>query len=105
MRAQKETEDKAVEVITAKKGQKRAKELKALSYVECSAKDLSSVNNVFAEALRTVIDREKKKKAKERKAWKKEEELERKEEEKIAKLQAKAKEKEEKEKAKLSAKQ
>eukprot|EP01102_Stenamoeba_stenopodia_P016336 TRINITY_DN569_c0_g2_i1.p1 TRINITY_DN569_c0_g2~~TRINITY_DN569_c0_g2_i1.p1 ORF type:complete len:241 (+),score=77.65 TRINITY_DN569_c0_g2_i1:382-1104(+) len=105
VRTQKEAEDKSVEVITTKKGQKRAKELKALNYVECSAKDLASVNNVFVEALRTVIDREKKKKAKERKAWKKEEELERKEEEKMAKLQAKAKEKEEKEKAKLAAKQ
>lgn len=93
------------DVITAKKGQKRAKELKALGYVECSAKDLASVNNVFVEALRTVVEREKKKKAKERKAWKKEEEQERREEEKLAKLQAKAREKEEKEKAKLAAKQ
>jgi len=70
--------DKSVEVISSKKGQKRSKELKAQSYVECTSKDPSSVNNVFVEAIRVVLEREKKAKLKDKKNWKKEEEMEKK---------------------------
>jgi len=58
--------EKSTDVISFKKGQKRAKELKALGYLECSAKDPQSVNQVFVEALKVALDR--KKKAKDRKA-------------------------------------
>jgi small GTP-binding protein len=67
--------DKSQELISYKKGLKRAKELKAQAYVECTSKDPASVNNVFIEAIRVVLDREKKMKQKDRKNWKKEEEM------------------------------
>jgi len=70
--------DKTVEIISTKKGLKRSKELKAQNYVECSSKDISSVNNVFIEAIRVVLERERKRKLKDKKQWKKEEEIERK---------------------------
>jgi small GTP-binding protein len=62
--------DKSVEMINSKKGQKRAKELKAQTYVECTSKDPASVNNVFVEAIRVVLEREKKMKQKDKKKWK-----------------------------------
>jgi len=70
--------DKSVEIISTKKGQKRAKELKALNYVECTSKSPQSVNNVFVEAIRVVMEKERKRKIKDKKNLKKEEELERK---------------------------
>jgi len=69
--------DKSVEIISTKKGQKRSKELKAQNYVECTSKDPQSVNNVFIEAIRVVLERERKRKLKDKKNWKKEEEIER----------------------------
>jgi len=69
--------DKSVEIITPKKGQKRAKELKALNYVECTSKDPHSVNNVFLEAIRVIMERDRKRKLKDKKNAKKEEDLER----------------------------
>ncbi len=38
------------------KGKKRAKEIKAKAYLECSAKDIVSVNEVFAAAIRVIMD-------------------------------------------------
>eukprot|EP01104_Vermistella_antarctica_P000503 TRINITY_DN10664_c0_g1_i1.p1 TRINITY_DN10664_c0_g1~~TRINITY_DN10664_c0_g1_i1.p1 ORF type:complete len:287 (+),score=107.73 TRINITY_DN10664_c0_g1_i1:322-1182(+) len=76
------------EIIDTKKGNKRAKELKALNYVECSAKNIESVNNVFREAIRVIMDRELKRKIKERKAWKKEEKKTQKLEARLAKRDA-----------------
>jgi len=70
--------DKSVEIISAKKGQRRAKELKAQSYVECTSKDSQSVNNVFIEAIRVILDRERKQKMKNQKNWKREQEMEQK---------------------------
>jgi len=61
---------KSVEMINSKKGQKRAKELKAQTYVECTSKDPASVNNVFVEAIRVVLEREKKMKQRDKKKWK-----------------------------------
>jgi small GTP-binding protein len=82
--------DKSVEIINAKKGQKRAKELKAQTYVECTSKDPASVENVFVEAIRVVLEREKIKKLKDKKNWKKEEEMEKKIKAKIDKQKGKA---------------
>jgi len=70
--------EKSVEIISTKKGQKRAKELKAENYVECTSKNPQSVNNVFVEAIRVIMERERKRKIKDKKNAKKEEELERK---------------------------
>jgi len=83
--------DKNQEIINFKKGQKRAKELKAQSYVECSSTNPASVNNVIIEAIHVVLDREKKLKQKDRKNWKKEEEMAAKLSKKQAKLQGKNK--------------
>jgi small GTP-binding protein len=77
--------DSGVEIISAKKGQKRAKELKAHTYVECTSKDPASVNNVFVEAIRVILERERKRKIKDKKNWKKEEEMEK----KVKKMQEK----------------
>jgi len=64
--------------LTSKRVKKRCKELKAQTYVECTSKDPISVNNVFVEAIRVVLDREKKLKSKDKKNWKKEQEMEQK---------------------------
>merc|ERR1711988_33346 len=77
------------EQISTKKGQRRARELKAITYVECSAKDINSVGNVFKEAIRYIIDRDNKRKAKDRKAWKKEEKQIQKAQKYLEKQQAK----------------
>eukprot|EP01100_Stratorugosa_tubuloviscum_P000904 TRINITY_DN11_c0_g1_i1.p1 TRINITY_DN11_c0_g1~~TRINITY_DN11_c0_g1_i1.p1 ORF type:complete len:230 (-),score=117.38 TRINITY_DN11_c0_g1_i1:84-773(-) len=79
----------APDVISTKKGQKRAKELKAMGYVECSARSIESVNTVFVEAIRVILEREKKRREKIAKAWKKEEAQEKKMEAKLAKMQSK----------------
>jgi small GTP-binding protein len=68
--------DKSIEMIDNKKGQKRSKELKAQTYVECTSKDPLSVNNVFVEAIRVVLDREKRLKKLDKKNLKKEQEME-----------------------------
>jgi len=83
--------DKSQEIINTKKGQKRAKELKAQAYVECTSKVPASVNNVFIEAIRVVLDKEKKLRQKDRKNWKKEEEMAAKIREKQKKVQQKGK--------------
>jgi len=48
--------EKNKEPISSKEGKKRAKEIKAKAYVECNAKDLNSVNEVFRTALKIVMD-------------------------------------------------
>jgi len=48
--------EKNKEPITAKMGKKRAKEIKAKAYLECTAKDLTSVNEVFRSAIKIVMD-------------------------------------------------
>jgi len=63
-------------MIDNKKGQKRSRELKAQTYVECTSKDPLSVNNVFVEAIRVVLDREKKMKVKDKKNLRREQEME-----------------------------
>mmetsp|Transcript_37477 Transcript_37477/g.94166 ORF Transcript_37477/g.94166 Transcript_37477/m.94166 type:complete len:254 (-) Transcript_37477:183-944(-) len=88
------TKEELKDAIDAKKGKARAKELKARSYVECTAKDNDSVCNVFREAIRIITDRDAKRREKDRKMWKKEEAKEKKMEEKINKMMAKQKLKE-----------
>jgi len=48
--------EKNKEPISSKEGKKRAKEIKAKAYVECNAKELSTVNEVFRTALKIVMD-------------------------------------------------
>jgi len=79
--------DNSSEIIDHKKGAKRAKELKAQTYIECTSKDPQSVNNVFIEAIRVIMERERKRKQKDKKNLKKEEEMEK----KLKKIQDKKK--------------
>jgi len=89
-------QDKDKKPISTKEGQKRAKEIKAKEYIECSAKDVASVNNVFRSAVKFLIDPEKERKKVIAKLAKKEDEQEKKDEVKILKLQKKMEEKERK---------
>jgi len=72
--------------LPAKEGVKRAKEIKAHSYVECTSRDPASVGKVVMDAVAIVIDVDKQRKAKHEKQYKQE----LKKEEKDAKKQAKA---------------
>eukprot|EP01094_Clydonella_sp_ATCC50884_P004857 TRINITY_DN13853_c0_g1_i1.p2 TRINITY_DN13853_c0_g1~~TRINITY_DN13853_c0_g1_i1.p2 ORF type:complete len:289 (-),score=118.64 TRINITY_DN13853_c0_g1_i1:57-806(-) len=46
--------------ISKKKGRDHAKKIKARGYVECSAKDMDSVTNVFVETVKIVMDKDRK---------------------------------------------
>ncbi|PRP76942.1 hypothetical protein PROFUN_06220 [Planoprotostelium fungivorum] len=81
--------EKGKEPITSKVGKKRAKEIKAEAYIECSAKDLSSVNNVFVQAIHVVMDPLRERRKVVAKLAKKETEEEKKIEKKIEKARAK----------------
>jgi len=81
--------EKGKEPISSKMGNKRAKEIKAKHYIECSAKNLSSVNEVFRSALRVVMDPLKEKKKVVEKLAKKEEVEEAKLEKKMEKYRKK----------------
>ena len=69
-------------------GQKKAKEIKARAYLECSARDFASVANVFRSTTRVIMDKEKKMWADVHKKAKKEDKMEAK---MRAKLEAKKK--------------
>merc|ERR1711974_167849 len=45
--------------ISTKIGQKKAKEIKAKTYLECSAKDFASVSAVFRACSRVIMDKDK----------------------------------------------
>jgi len=77
--------EKNKEPISSKEGKKRAKEIKAKAYVECNAKELSTVNEVFRTALKIVMDPLKDQKKLIAKLAKKEEADEKKLEKKIEK--------------------
>jgi len=66
-------------------GQKKAKEIKAQGYLECSAKDFNSVANVFRACTRVIMDKDKKMWADVHKKAKKEDKAEAK---KLAKIEA-----------------
>jgi len=93
-------QEKGKEPISTKVGKKRAKEIKAREYVECSAKDVESVNNVFRTALKIVMDPLRERKKQVAKLAKKEEEMEKKMEKKIEKDRKKVEDKEKKQKGK-----
>jgi len=52
----KKLQEKGKEPITEKVGKRRAKEIKAKLYLECSAKDVTTVNEVFKQAIKVVMD-------------------------------------------------
>jgi len=81
--------EKNKEPISSKEGKKRAKEIKAKAYVECNAKELSTVNEVFRTALKIVMDPLKDQKKLIAKLAKKEEADEKKLEKKIEKAKKK----------------
>ncbi|KAK5580689.1 hypothetical protein RB653_000712 [Dictyostelium firmibasis] len=87
-------------IITFKEGQKRAKEIKAFNYMECTSRDSSSVAKVVLEAINIIIEKEKLKRVNNEKLWKnqvkKEEKETKKEEKERAKYIEKQKLKEEK---------
>jgi len=90
-------QEKGKEPITEKVGKKRAKEIKARGYFECSAQDIASVNRVFKEALKIVMDPLRERKKVVAKLAKKEEEAEKKIEKKVEKERKKLEGKEIKE--------
>jgi len=92
--------EKGKEPISAKVGKKRAKEIKAKHYIECNAKNLNSVNEVFRTALKIVMEPLKEKKKQVEKLAKKEEAEEKKMEKKVEKLRKKDEDKQKKQKPK-----
>ena len=68
---------------------KKAKEIKAKHYVECSAKDLPSVVNVFQQTVKIIMDKERKMWADVHKKAKKEEKVEQKKLAKVKKVAGK----------------
>ncbi len=58
--------------IDFKTGEKRAKEIKAVKYVECSAKEIGTVTNVFRSACQYLLEVDDKRKQKVAKLAKKE---------------------------------
>jgi len=86
--------------LVQKRERKEQKKIKAKLYIECSARDLNSVNEVFRSALKIVMDPLKEKKKTIAKLAKKEEEEEKKIEKKVEKERKKVEEKESKEKQK-----
>jgi len=94
--------EKNKEPISTKQGKALAKEIKAKYYMECSAKDLSSVNEVFLKAIQVVMDPLRERKKIVAKLAKKEEEEEHKMEKKLEKERKKMEDKERKQKTKVS---
>jgi len=92
--------EKNREPISTKVGKKRAKEIKALAYLECCAKDTPSVNEVFRTALKVVMDPLKLQKKQVAKLAQKENEMEKKIEKHMMKERKKLEAKEAKEKRK-----
>jgi len=80
--------------ITPKMGERLAKELKMHSYLECSAKDPDSVGKIIRDAIRILLDQDKKYRKATDKAAKKEAKAEQKEAARLAKEAAKAEQKE-----------
>jgi len=93
--------EKNKEPISTKLGKKRAKEIKAKFYMECTAKNLETVNEVFRSALKVVMDPLKEKKKTVEKLAKKEEVEEKKMEKKIDQYRKKQEEKDRKSQRKL----
>ncbi|KAF2075234.1 hypothetical protein CYY_003452 [Polysphondylium violaceum] len=75
--------------ISSKEGQKRAKEIKAHSYMECTSRDPASVAKVVLEAINIIIEKERLKRVNNEKQWKKEVKKEEKEEKSFLKAREK----------------
>jgi len=73
--------------ISKKNGAKKAKEIKARTYLECSAKDVDSVVNVFQQSVKVVWDKERKMWADVHKKAKKEDKAEQKKLSKVKKVE------------------
>eukprot|EP01105_Mastigella_eilhardi_P024931 TRINITY_DN6627_c0_g1_i1.p1 TRINITY_DN6627_c0_g1~~TRINITY_DN6627_c0_g1_i1.p1 ORF type:complete len:259 (-),score=80.04 TRINITY_DN6627_c0_g1_i1:62-796(-) len=58
--------------ITSKEGDRRAKEVKAKKYLECSSKDPKSISKMMVEALQVLMERDRLRKSKIEKQFKKE---------------------------------
>eukprot|EP01116_Phalansterium_solitarium_P008985 TRINITY_DN22963_c0_g1_i1.p1 TRINITY_DN22963_c0_g1~~TRINITY_DN22963_c0_g1_i1.p1 ORF type:complete len:430 (+),score=65.94 TRINITY_DN22963_c0_g1_i1:134-1423(+) len=87
--------------ISTKQGTKRAKEIKAKAYIECSARDTKSVSDVFKQAIRVVMDPIREEKKLTAKLAKKEDA----EEEKLARKIEKARRKQEEQELKQKSKE
>jgi len=92
----KKLQEKGKEPISEKVGKKRAKEIKAKLYLECSATDVPSVNEVFKQAIKVVMDPLKMQKKVVEKLAKKEISDEQKLEKKIEKIRKKEDDKQKK---------
>jgi len=75
--------------ISQKDGAKRAKDIKAHTYVECTSREPASVGKVVMEAVSIVLEADKARRAKNEKQYKSEKKIEEKEAKKAAKLKAK----------------
>jgi small GTP-binding protein len=89
--------------ITTKMGEKKAKEIKAKCYVECSARDIKTVKEVFVKAIRVVMDPLKQQKKKIAELARKEELEELKLQKQVEKQRKKFEEQERKEREKQEA--
>lgn len=76
--------------ITKKRGKEIAKKIKAKGYIECSARDVESVTQVFIEAVRIVMDKDRRYWSDVHKKAKKEDKVEAKEAKKLEKIKSKA---------------
>lgn len=97
--------EKNKEPITRKMGEKRAKEIKARMYLECNAKDINSVNEIFRQSIKMIMDPLKQQKKQVAKLAKKEEADEKKLEKKAEKERKKREEKEQKDREKQKSKE
>jgi len=79
------------EPISRKKAERKAKEIKARRYLECSAKDPPSVQAVFQECVRVIMDKDKKYWQDVHKKAKKEDKIEEKRQKKLEKIEKKMK--------------
>lgn len=75
--------------ISTKMGQRKAKEIKAIGYIECTAKDIKSVVSVFRTACEFLLEKDKKRLQKINKGAKKEAKYEEKVQKHIAKQEKK----------------
>jgi len=81
--------EKEKEPISTKVGKRRAKEIRAKEYLECSARSMASVNEIFHAAIKVVMDPIKQQKKTIAKLAKKENEEEKRLEKKIEKARKK----------------
>lgn len=83
------SEDPKLQHVSTKEGIKRAKELKALMYLECTAKQPDTVNQAFYQIISNLIQKDKDRKVKVEKLYQKELKEEQKLEKKLEKQRKK----------------